>query len=272
MRITGSGNFDRVDSTMLDHVDQWKTYPPKSSFNTSDPIGFGGMKTFEQPVIASKPGAQELPGLSFSYFDPNTRRYETARTAPLSVSISPSLADSLTPPQSAGSAGPENRYTAGLRPDHADMATPLSSLIPPYLQPRFLGIPSFMVLAFAAGWVGARRRLGLRESEPASDRPSSRAVKRVLAQMQAAARTGNAALFFDSARTALQTLLATRWQIEPEDVTTAEVEARVGAQADVHRLFALADESKYSGRELNATDFARWLRIVRQLLTNERST
>jgi len=272
MRITGSGNFDRVDSTMLDHVDQWKTYPPKSTFNTSDPVGFGGMKTFEQPIIASKPGAQELPGLSFSYFDPNARRYETARAPPLSVSISPSLADSVTPPQSAGTAGPENRYAAGLRPDHADTATPLSSLMPPYLQPRFLGIPSFIVLAFAAGWVGARRRLGLREGEPASDRPSSRAAKRVLAQMQAAARTGNAAVFFDSARTALQSLLATRWQIEPEDVTTAEVEARAGAQADVHQLFALADESKYSGRELNATDFARWLRIVRQLLTNERST
>src|SRR5258708_32208898 len=89
--------------------------------------------------------------------------------------------------------------------------------------------------------------------------------------MQAAARTGNAAVFFDSARTALQPLLATRWQIEPEDITTAEVEARVGAQDDIHQLFALADESKYSGRELNTTDFARWFRIVRQLLTNEGS-
>ena len=39
MRVTGSGNFDRVDSSMLDHLDQWKTYPPKSSFNTSDPFG-----------------------------------------------------------------------------------------------------------------------------------------------------------------------------------------------------------------------------------------
>jgi hypothetical protein len=270
MRITGSGNFDRVDSTMLDRVDQWKTYPPKSSFNTSDPIGFSGMKTFEQPVIASKPGTQALPGLSFSYFDPNVRRYETARSAPLNVSISPSLADSLAPPQAAGSAGPENGYAPGLRPDHADTATRSSSLMPPYLQPRFLGIPSIIMLAFAAGWAGARRRLSYGESEPA-DRPSSRAAKRVLAQMQAAARTGNAAVFFDFARRALQPLLATRWQIEPEEVTTAEVKARVGTQDDIHQLFALADESKYSGRELNATDFARWLRIVRQVLTNERS-
>jgi BatD DUF11 like domain len=268
MRITGSGNFDRVDSTMLDHVDQWKTYPPKSSFNTSDPIGFSGMKTFEQPVIASKPGAQQLPGLSFSYFDPNARRYETARSAPLSVSISPSLADQAPSAISAGAAKPEGKYTAGLRPDHVDAATPTSSLVPLYLQPRFLGIPSFIVLAFAAGWAGARRRRGEGESV---DRVSSKAAKRVLGQMQAQARTGNAAGFFDSARTALQGSLAVRWQLLPEDVTTDEVEARLGAQDDIRELFALADESKYSGRELNATDFARWLRIVRRHLMNEKS-
>jgi hypothetical protein len=81
MRVTGSGNFDRVDSAMLEHIDQWKTYPPKSTFNPSDAMGLKGEKTFEQPLIASKPGAKTLPALTFSYFDPTTRRYEIARSA-----------------------------------------------------------------------------------------------------------------------------------------------------------------------------------------------
>jgi hypothetical protein len=266
MRVTGSGNFDRVDSSMLDHIDQWKTYPPKSSFNSSDPLGFSGMKTFEQPVIASKPGVRELPGLTFSYFDPNKRRYETARSAPLSVSISPSLADSRTaPPALSKAALPDNKYTAGLRPDHAESrATP--SLIPLYLQAKFLPVPSMVILAFAAGWLSGRRRRGVGEREVASDRVASRAAKRVLAQMQAAARSGDAALFFDSARTALQSMLAARWQLAPHDITTTEVEGRVGAGNEIHELFALADEAKYSGRKSNATDFARWLQIVRRHL------
>ena len=271
MRITGSGNFDRVDSSMLDHLDQWKTYPPKSSFNTSDPLSFSGMKTFEQPVIASKPGVQELPGLTFSYFDPNTRRYETARSAPLTVSISPALADSRSapePPSTASSS--ENKYAAGLRADHVETSA-VSSLVPLYLQPRFLAVPSIVVLAFAAGWLGARRRRGAGEWESASDRIASRAAKRALAQMQAAARAGDAALFFEAARTALQPLLASRWQLEPEQITTAEVEGRVGADNDVRQLFALADEAKYSGRKLNATDFARWLRIMRRQLMSDKT-
>src|SRR6202000_2895173 len=149
MRITGSGSFDRVDSSMLEHVDQWKTYPPKSSFNTSDPIGFSGMKTFEQPVIASKPGVQTIPALSFSYFDPNARKYETARSAPLSVTISPAQVDStLTASQVAATIGPkaENKMTDALRADHPEGPGRAASLTPLYLQPRFLAVPSFLVL------------------------------------------------------------------------------------------------------------------------------
>jgi hypothetical protein len=271
MRVTGSGNFDRVDSTMLDHLDQWKTYPPKSSFNSSDPIALSGMKTFEQPVIASKPGVQELPGLTFSYFDPNTRRYETARSGALSVSISPSLADSrAAPPAPSTAASPDNKYAAGLRPDHAETSA-RSSLIPLYLQPRFLAVPSILVLAFAGGWLSARRRRGAGVRESASNRIASRAAKRTLAQMQAAARAGDAALFFDSARTALQSVLAARWELAPEEITSSELENRVGAENEIRELFALADEAKYSGRKLNATDFARWLRMVRRNLMSDKA-
>jgi hypothetical protein len=268
MRVTGSGNFDRVDSSMLEHLGQWKTYPPKSSFNTSDPLAFSGMKSFEQPVIATKPGVQELPALTFSYFDPNSRRYETARSAPLSVSISPALADSQEAPR-APTGLPENKYAAGLRPDHVETAA-TSSLIPLYLQAKFLPVPSIVVLAFAAGWASARRRRGV--GEPGSDRIASRTAKRALAQMQGAARAGDAVLFFESARTALQSVLATRWQLAPEEITTTEVEGQVGAENDIHQLFALADEAKYSGRKLNATDFAHWLRVVRRHLMSDKAT
>src|ERR1700730_9270631 len=49
MRGIGAGNFDRVDSAMLQRVEQWKTYPPKSTFNTTDPMRHKGEKVFEQP-------------------------------------------------------------------------------------------------------------------------------------------------------------------------------------------------------------------------------
>jgi hypothetical protein len=272
MRVVGSGNFDRVDSTMLDHLDHWKTYPPKSTFNTNDPLKHKGEKVFEQPLIASQPGAQTVPPLSFSYFDPNTKRYETAHSAPLRVTISPSLADStLTAPQVAasGASAAANKAAEGLKPDHGAADGMVSSLIPPYLQPRFLAIPSLLAMAIAGGWLAVRRRGNPTGRVSARNRFVGKWNQRALTQMEAAARAGNAAVFFNAARDALQQTLAVRWQVEPEEVTAAEVRARLGDDPDIEQLFALADESKYSNHDLRTADFARWLHVVRQRLSDD---
>jgi hypothetical protein len=81
--------------------------------------------------------------------------------------------------------------------------------------------------------------------------------------MAAASAAGDAAQFFGAARSVLQQVLSVHWQIEPEQVTTAEVDARLGAQdPHIRRLFALADEANYSGRAPRAADFVRWTRLV----------
>jgi oxygen tolerance protein BatD len=272
MRVVGSGNFDRVDSTMLDHLEHWKTYPPKSTFNTNDPLKHKGEKVFEQPLIASQPGAQTVPPLSFSYFDPSTKRYETAHSAPLRVTISPSLADStLTASQVAasGASAAANKAAEGLKPDHGAAEATASSLIPPYLQPRFLAIPSLLAMAIAGGWMAARRRGNPTGRVSARNRFAAKRNQRVLTQMEAAARAGNAAVFFNAARDALQQTFAVRWQVGPEEVTAAEVRARLSDDPDIEQLFALADESKYSDHDLRTADFPRWMHAVRQHLADE---
>jgi hypothetical protein len=270
MRVSGTGNFDRVDSAMLEHLDQWKTYPPKSSFDPADPAGYRGEKIFEQPLIASKPGKQTLPGLAFSYFDPGSRRYETAHSAPIEVSIAPSLADNTGASAPAGPAGAvpsDNRSAPGLHPDHAAAASRVQSLTPLYLQPRFLVIPSLLALALAGAWLGVRRRFDPARTGRAHGLAAAKSAARSLAQMEAAARARNAALFFTAARKALQQALAERWQLPPEQMTAEEVDARLGADgADIRRLFALADESRYSGHQLKTADFAQWTRVVRRHL------
>jgi hypothetical protein len=272
MRVVGSGNFDRVDSTMLDHLEHWKTYPPKSTFNTNDPLKHKGEKVFEQPLIASQPGAQTVPPLSFSYFDPSTKRYETVHSAPLRVTISPALADStLTAPQVAasGASAAANKAAEGLKPDHGAAEAMVSSLIPPYLRPRFLAIPSLLAVAIAGAWMAVRRRANPTGRVSARNRFVAKKNQRVLTQMEAAARAGNAAVFFNAARDALQQTLALRWQVGPEEVTAAEVRARLGDDPDIEQLFALADESKYSNHDLHTADFARWMHAVRQRLSDE---
>jgi BatD DUF11 like domain len=266
MHVTGTGNFDRVDSPMLEHLDGWKTYPPKSSFKGSEATG-KGEKTFEQPIIASKPGVQTLPGLAFSYFNPTTKHYETARSAPLGVTISPSLADSsLSAPQAPATAPDAHRAaaappTVGLRPDHAAEGGEVNTLVPLYAQPRFLTIPALLALGFTGVWFALRRAAGPRTRSQYTD---SKAINRVLQELQAASRARDATLFFNIARSALTGSLASRWQLAPEDVTLDEVDARLGSEgAEIREILALADEANYSGHEMTSTDFQRWMQIVR---------
>jgi len=271
MRVSGSGNFDRVDTGMLEHIDQWKTYPPKSSLNPGDPTGFKAEKSFEQPLVALKPGDQTLPQLTFSYFDPAARRYETARSAPLRVLISPALADStLSAPQSPALAVTPGGPYSDLRPDHAAEQAEVKSLLPPYLQARLLAIPSLLALAFAGGWWGVRRRMDPNDQSRVRDRVKSKAVRQLLAQMDVAARAGDSSSFFNAARSALQQALAARWRLAPDQVTAADMSSRLGRDGElIHRLFGLADEAKYSGHQPGRTDFVRWIRIVRRVLAEK---
>jgi hypothetical protein len=274
MRIIGAGNFDRVDSAMLQHLDDWKTYPTTSSFKPSDTVGYKGEKTFEQPLIAAKPGEQILPGMAFNYFDPVARRYDTARSPALSVTISPALADStLTAPKIGASSSSmvANQAQTHLRPDHALIGDSSVSLVPLYLRTEFLALPATLALTFVGGWIGLRRRY-LDTMRGASMRGpgTSMATRRLLASLEAAARSPDPTQFFNLARSTLETALAARWHVTADEITPEMVNSRLsGDGEEVRQLFALADEAKYSGHGVNRIDFSRWTQLVHRTLTSE---
>jgi hypothetical protein len=274
MHVSGTGNFDRVATTMFAGDGEWKTYEPKASFNSPDPTGYRGEKIFEQPLIAVHPGTQTIPAIPFSYFDPGTRRYETARSAPLTIAVSPSAADSAAsaPPAAADSAGTTIDAThGGLRPDHAATGAASDTLVPLYLQPRFAGLSSALALLFGGGWLALRRRE--RGATDARTRTLSERTESFLRQMAAAAAAGDSALFLTAARAAIQQSLGERRQIAPNAITAADVDAQLGHDADgIAQIFALADEANYAGGSLQRADFERWTLLVRRHLTSEPSS
>ncbi len=249
LHVSGAGNFDRVDSTMLEHLDHWKTYPVKSAFTPRNAVGYSGEKLFEQPLIAELPGDQVIPALEFSYFNPNTHRYERGSTPPINVSIAASLV-----------AGTRSMSTQGLRPDHPRPRTEVDELRPLYFQVKFLAVPIALALILVGGWFGVRR-------SDAVDGASG-AVERALGRLDAAAQAGDSPMFCELARQALLQAFAARWRIAQERITGAELKARLGPTGeDIERLFALADEAKYSGYRLAASELQRWTALIRAQLS-----
>lgn len=259
--VSGSGSFDRVNSEMFKQLDDWKSYPSKSSFHAADSVGRKGEKIFEQPLIAPKPGTHTVPSLAFSYFDPVARRFETATSAPLTVVVAPNLADEI-PEGNAGGIG-----SLALRADHPLTDAAADSLIPLYLRSPFWLAPSATVVLFAGSWVGVRRR-GARV-------PKQLLTKRLWRQWQslnAAAAARDAALFSRGARTLVQEILAQRWNMASSEVTREAIFLRLGEGGeDLQQLFMLADETQYGVRAITAAEYVRITELVRRQLPGRAS-
>jgi hypothetical protein len=264
VHITGAGNFDRVESRMLSGDGQWRTYEPKASFNSPDPTGHRGEKIFEQPLIASQPGTHTIPSLKFTYFDPSTRRYETAQSAPLTVAVSAAAtsAGNEPPPAPTAAATLADEAHTGLRPDHAVTDARVDSLTPLYFQPRFLAIPSALALLLGGAWAALRRME--RNALGERDRRRLELIRSLQQSMSLASARGDAEEFINSASLALRQTLGARWQIAPEQITVDDIDARLqgNERDDIRQIFALVDEANYSGGDMKAADFERWTQVV----------
>jgi hypothetical protein len=89
--------------------------------------------------------------------------------------------------------------------------------------------------------------------------------------MAAASTAADAAAFFNAARSALQQTLSARWPMAPEQITVADIDARLEGsdRDDIRQIFVFADEANYSGDELKAADFERWTEVIRRQLNTE---
>jgi hypothetical protein len=279
MHVTGTGNFDRVNTRMLHDIEDFKTYAPTAAFQPADELGYRGEKTFEQPLIGTEPGSRSLPPLSFSWFDPTTGHYAEAHTPAFQVAITPlptaaaAFGINATLPAASGAKPPafKSRDSVGLYPDHPQSDRGSKSLLPHYYQPAYLIAPSALAFAWLGLGVWMRRR-DLARSSSVGEHAQMLRTGPLLAQMDEAGAANNAALFFTAARLAVARALALKWHLTPDDVTLEQVDARLGEKAPASQLFKLADEARYSKVTLTAIDFKYWKQIVLGHVGSEATT
>ncbi len=84
--VSGKGNIALVEAPKISFPPDFEVYDVKTSVNT-DKSGTSGSKTFEYPFIPRSPGDFTLGPVNFAYYDVNARRYETASSAALPISV-----------------------------------------------------------------------------------------------------------------------------------------------------------------------------------------
>lgn len=271
LKVTGTGNFDRVSTTMLPGDAHWKTYSPKSHFDAEDSVGFQGAKTFEQPVIPIDGSVSSVPSLSFSFFDPEKREYITRTTPPIWVSVSGnsvatptgSTAAATGPAQSQAAPASTPTAFSDLRPNKIESGAFVATLQPVYLNPWFLAAQGLPILAFLAGIAFIRRQEKVSNPERKRATATQQAIRQEISAMDEAIRNHQTDAFFIHARSALQQRLGRQWNLRPEAVTLADVEARLGGESEnIRSIFEMADQASYSDLQFEDADLRQWRQVV----------
>jgi hypothetical protein len=165
LKISGSGNFDRVSAPALADADGWRLYDGENKFEPDEEGGISGTKTFTIPVAPTTRKTQ-MPVFSFAFFNPESGKYQTLKTAsaPLTVTGAEPPATAPAAPSSAASPAAEAATSPapaaaqdilGILPERGNLWAPGRA----FSTPLLLGLvfAPMPIIAAALYW---RRRSG----------------------------------------------------------------------------------------------------------------
>lgn len=226
--VRGTGNFDTVTSPVL--------HSRREDFKTSEPSIRATVqadreaKVFEQVIVPLSAGIQELPEITFSFFDPESKTYRTVAAEPISFHVQTGEAESAAPPEAA--------------PVPQEPPPPAAEILPPAASPvvaapkpaaLWLSLPPALwagiVLAIGVALLlGAPRKQGA-GTAGASD--SSRAHARAVEECRRAEKLAKERRVLDAYQTllsALQRYVSERFGLSAESLTQKEIESVLSAR------------------------------------------
>ncbi len=268
MKVTGAGNFDRVNAPDLGKNDTWKAYKPGAKFDAEDSAGYAGTKTFEQALVPERAGKLEIPALAFSFFNPDTKQYVTRTASPLAIEVAPGQTVAGAPAATPLVAEDAPAKTAVAAPELV-ANKPAPGHFTRTLRPWFMNawlVSGYAITALTlliVNFLVRRRQMLARDPQRLFVANTRREVQAQIKIMESAVAQGAASEFFAAARGAFQSALGLRWNVPPRAITLAEVNSRMNGQAEGFRfIFELADEVTYTGRNFAPNDLRKWLQTV----------
>jgi len=274
MAISGKGNFDRVQVPELSQEDGWKAYTPSSEFLEDGGPG-QGKKVFEQALVARDSHLREIPAVTFSYFDPTDAAYKVLKSSPIPFQIkgaaveekkneSVAKVEQVEEKVQAEMSGSVEMPMSNLAPLKLQSDEMTQAMVPLFSQRWFQVFVALLIVLLFAGTV-LRQRTVHNANNPRLQR--HHAMKHLLTlrlkEIDQALAADDTRGFLVSCRRAIQEQLGLLWESEAGAITLADLRQRLPEGSELITIFSAADESAYSGQELNSQqmqDFADRLR------------
>jgi tetratricopeptide (TPR) repeat protein len=253
IRIQGEGSFDTVmlPASQSDWR-EFKTYPPTSKFDSSDPLQLQGSKYFERVITPLNAQIKEVPAFSFSYFNPESGSFRTLTHPAIPLNVHPTAATPQPTIIASGAPSPEaqqqNQDIVHIKPlaGHVSMIT-----APLIRQPTYLAWQAVAPLAWicAALWRRQKHKLA---SNPRlrRRREVDRFVRDGLADLSRLAAANEVDKFYSTVLRLLQEQLGERLDLPAPAITEVVLDDCKGldsaASASVRDLFHACEQYRYT--------------------------
>ena len=252
--VTGKGNVSLVEAPKIDFPPDFEAYDVKTTSGT-DRSGTSGSKTFEYPFIPRSPGEFTLPPVRFSYYDVKNRRYATASTDSLKLSVERSAGGAAQPVQDgAGTLTVDRKGVKNLGEDIRFIKTKTSLS---ENKGFFVGKPSYwivvglLLLAAAAVWLSLRK-LAARRADVAGNRgrkATRQAMKRLKLAGDFLTKTLYTA-FYEELHRALMSFISDKLTMDMADQSKENIAAALAArgvpESTVSSFTGLLDACEYA--------------------------
>jgi len=254
VQISGRGALDTVTLPAQDAWRDFKTYPPTSKLEPSDPFGLQGAKAFEQIISPQNSDVHELPALTFSFFNPDDGQYHTLTQPAVPLTVKAAGASPIPALAANKNAAPENQPPQDILPIKNDLGTLVPATTPLVTRPLFLVAQSVPVLAFLAAFIWRKRTDSLANNPRLRRR---RAVAQLinigLGDLKKFAAENNSDQFFALLFRLLQEQLGERLDCPASAITENVVEensilrgAAEPTRHELRELFQLCNQARYA--------------------------
>lgn len=264
LKLSGSGNFDRIKGPEMAKTNDWRSYKPESTFEPNDSKPLKGVKRFDYVFIPETAGTLKLPEVKFSFFDPKTNEYVELSSPALTVKVAPSDRPAIAPaaaPTDDDSA-PKINLTKALSSEELLITLdyrpkPGRSIETDLLSSSdFYGLNGAAFVALTtAGIVIYRRKCLHQNADYALAHKAKQALKVAVKESQ----SNDDAIFYRSAQEAIRLATSARMKRDLRSADFSELEALL-KQSQVsdtmieqaRALFNEADIHRFSGRTHSA--------------------
>lgn len=271
IEVSGNGNFKLFDLPKPTFPSSLEVYAPeqKEDINTS----LNGMKgRLEQTytIVPEYKGKYPISGLSFSYFNPNTQKYETVKTEDIWIDVTEGPTAENQPNDTA------NSNNIPLKPEGLQTNADLQ----PMHQPVFFGstayylwlfLPLLLIPIVLIWWHIKMQRAG--DIEGNKVRVANRLAKKYLGE--AKRKLGDKGTFYEALERALHNYLKAKLKIETAEMSKDKITelllSRKATEATVAQFMALlanCEMARYSQHHTDASmekDFSEAVQVISAL-------